>query len=100
MNNTKLSKEEKTILDALKEGKLKSTKNTSKEKARFRQYARNTLSKPRNINIRVSDRDLQKIKALAAEKGLPYQTFISSLLHQFSSKNMMSDRVDSTQKVK
>jgi predicted DNA binding CopG/RHH family protein len=48
--------------------------------------AQTTLGKTKNINIRLSEKDLQKIKVLAAQKGLPYQTLISSLLHQFSSK--------------
>lgn len=89
MKNIKLDKEEKEILEAFERGEFKSVKNVEQEKRRFQQYARNTLGKPRNINIRVSERDLQRIKALAAEKGLPYQTFISSLLHQFSNNSMV-----------
>ncbi|HEX9721656.1 MAG TPA: hypothetical protein VGA53_00125 [Candidatus Paceibacterota bacterium] len=89
MKNIKLDKEEKEILEAFEAGEFKSVKNVEQEKKRFQQYARNTLSKPRNINIRVSDRDLQRIKALAAEKGLPYQTFISSLLHQVTNNSMV-----------
>lgn len=86
MKNLKLSKEEKEILKAFEAGEFRSIRNFKQEKKHFQQYARNTLSKPRNINIRISDRDLQRIKAIAAEKGLPYQTLISSLLHQYSSK--------------
>ena len=86
MSNMKLGKEEKEILEAFEAGKLKRIKGLEKEKGRYQQYARQTFSKPRSINIRLSERDLQKIRALAAEKGLPYQTFISSLLHQFSGK--------------
>lgn len=86
MNNIKLNKEEKEILEAFDLRKLKRTKNVEKEKRRYQQVARQTFSKPRSINIRLSERDLQKVKALAAEKGLPYQTFISSLLHQLSDK--------------
>jgi len=86
MSNMKLDKEEKEILEAFEAGKLKRMKGFEKEKEKYQQYARHTFSKPRSINIRLSERDLQKIRALAAEKGLPYQTFISSLLHQFSSR--------------
>ena len=86
MNKMKLNKAEKEILGAFEAGKLKRIKGLEKEKGRYQQYARQTFSKPRSINIRLSERDLQKIRALAAEKGLPYQTFISSLLHQFSGK--------------
>lgn len=84
MKYFELDKNEDRILKNFEGGKLKSIRNVKKEAARHRQYAKYTLSKARNINIRLSDKDLQKIKALAAERGLPYQTFISSLLHQYS----------------
>ncbi|MFH1584928.1 MAG: antitoxin [Patescibacteria group bacterium] len=83
-----MDKGEREIFEAFEAGKLKRVKGAEKAKRVYQQYARYTLSKPRNINIRLSERDLQKIKALAAEKGLPYQTFISSLLHQHSSRKM------------
>jgi len=88
MVNIKLSKEEARILNDFEEGKLKRLKGAKTEKGKYQQYAKYTLGKSRTINIRLSARDIQKIKALAAEKGLPYQTFISSLLHQHSSRKI------------
>lgn len=84
MKYYELDKNERGILKDFKRGVLRSARNIRGERMRYRQYARNTLNKNRNINIRLSDRDLQKIKALAAQKGLPYQTLISSLIHQYS----------------
>ena len=84
MKYFELDKKEEKILKDFESGKLKRVRNAKKEVSRYRQYAKQTLNKARNINIRISDRDLQKIKALAAKKGLPYQTLISSLLHQQS----------------
>jgi len=78
-----LDKKEKEILKDFEAGKLKSIKGAKKQ-VQYQEYARQTLNKTRNINIRIPHGDLQKIKALAAEKGLPYQTLISSLLHQYS----------------
>lgn len=78
-----MTKEEQEILQDFDRGVLKRVKDVPGEKTRYGGYAKYTLSKPRNINIRISDRDLERIKALAAEKGLPYQTFISSILHQY-----------------
>lgn len=86
MSSLKLNKEEKRIVKDFEAGKFRRVKSIEKEKMRYQQYVRRTLSQPRNINIRISERDFQKIKALAAEKGLPYQTFISSLLHQYSTR--------------
>ena len=48
----------------------------------MQKYATNTLNKTKNINIRLSEKDLHKIKVKAMEKGIPYQTFIASLIHQ------------------
>jgi len=86
MKYFELDKNEDKLLKEFEAGEFKKVKNARREAARYQQYAKHTLSKPRNINIRLSDGDLQKIKALAAEKGLPYQTFISSLLHQYSTR--------------
>ena len=84
MKYFELDKNETKLLKEFEAGEFRSVKNAKKEAPRYQQYARNTLSKTRNINIRLSEKALQKIKALAAQKGLPYQTLISSLLHQYS----------------
>jgi len=31
----------------------------------------------------ISERDLLRLKARAAEKGMPYQTLINSILHKY-----------------
>lgn len=88
MGISKLTKDEKEILKAFESGKFKQVKDVEKAKAKYQQSAKHTLSKPRTISIRISERDLHRIKVSAAEKGLPYQTFISSLLHQHSSRKV------------
>ncbi len=93
MKNSKLNKEEKDILNAFESGKLESVKDASQEKESLQKYASNTLHKRRNINIRISERDLQRIKALAAKQGLPYQTLISSVLHRISASKEKKDRI-------
>lgn len=51
--------------------------------ARFAAAAENTTRKDRRINIRLSDHDLAGIQRKAAEQGIPYQSLISGLIHQF-----------------
>ncbi len=75
---------EKMVLEAYEKGRLKSIPNAKKEISRYRAYAKANLDKTKNINIRISERDLFKVKALASKKGLPYQTLISSIVHQYS----------------
>jgi len=84
--NYKLDKEEQEILDAIESGEVKPLRVSKKELARYREYARNTISKRKSINIRLSERDLMLIKRKAMEKGLPYQTLIASILHQYGNR--------------
>ena len=57
---------------------------TKKEKKHYEEYARNSLTKQKRINIRMTERDLKKIQAKAIEEGLPYQTLISMLIHKYN----------------
>ena len=84
MKYYELDPEEKEILEAFNKGKVKSVPNVREEIARYKAYAKAALDKTKNINLRVSEADLLKIKALAAEKGIPYQTLLASLVHQYS----------------
>jgi predicted DNA binding CopG/RHH family protein len=40
-------------------------------------------SKKKTITLRLNDDDLEQIKSIAADEGIPYQTLISSLLHKY-----------------
>lgn len=82
MKYYELTKEEQELLEEVERGEWKSISNFEEEKKRFQQIARNTLNKTRNINIRLSERDLAKLKRKAAEEGIPYQTLASSILHK------------------
>ena len=92
MRYFELDKNEKELLEDFDAGKLKGVAGAKKKVPRYKQYAKETLNKTRHINIRLSNKDLQKIKAKAVEKGMPYQTLIRSLLHQYSA-GMVGDGV-------
>lgn len=79
----KLNKEEHEILNAYEKGNFSSVPNVKKEIKKYREYAKSTLQKNKRINIRISERDLIHIQRKAVEEGLPYQTFVSSMLHKF-----------------
>jgi predicted DNA binding CopG/RHH family protein len=57
---------------------------TKKEKKQYEEYARNSLTKQKRINIRMTERDLKKIQAKAIEEGVPYQSLISMLIHKYN----------------
>ncbi|HLA49436.1 MAG TPA: hypothetical protein VJY84_02740 [Candidatus Saccharimonadales bacterium] len=87
-----LDEKEQAELDeiegALDRGEIKglSGSELEKEKKRLQQIARNTFNKTRNINIRLTERDLHRLKVKAMEEGIPYQTLASSILHKSVSK--------------
>ncbi|HBQ50618.1 hypothetical protein A3B42_01865 [Candidatus Daviesbacteria bacterium RIFCSPLOWO2_01_FULL_38_10] len=85
MKYYELDKEEQEILDSVERGEWKPVKNLAEEKIRLKQIAKNTLNKTRNINLRLSERVVAKLKARAVKEGLPYQTLASSVLHKFVS---------------
>lgn len=84
----KLDREEKEILAAAERGEFVSAPMSKRGMNALRQAARNTLTKNKSISIRISERDLMRLKMKAAEEGLPYQTLISSTLHKLVSKNL------------
>jgi len=83
MKYIQLDEEEKQILEDYEKGEFKSVKNLEKEKKRYQQYAKNTINKLKNINIRLSVRDVEKLKARSIETGLPYQTLVAAVLRQY-----------------
>jgi predicted DNA binding CopG/RHH family protein len=80
---TKLTKEEKEILDSFEKGEWVPVTNLSKRKKELMAYARNTLRKDKRLNIRISERDLLELQRKAVKEGLPYQTYVSSIIHKF-----------------
>mgnify|MGYP001611079533 CR=1 FL=1 len=78
-----ITKEEEKILKDFAANDLVSLEEVNAKK-RYQEYAHATVSKTRNINIRLSEKDIQKIKARAIHKGIPYQTLAASVLHQYT----------------
>jgi predicted DNA binding CopG/RHH family protein len=81
--------EEQEIINAFDAGELKSTQPGSALLERHRAYARNTMSKEKRVNIRLSAKDLEDIKIRAMEEGIPYQTLMGSVLHKYVSGRLV-----------
>lgn len=78
-----LDKEEKDILISLEKGELKDVPHMENEIRRLSRILTESRKKTKNINIRLVEADLTKIKSMAYENGLPYQTLISTILRQY-----------------
>ena len=90
MKTLKLDPEEKELLEAYERGELKTSKDFKQESKWIRQAATVTVRKDRRVNIRLANRDLDGIRAKAAEEGIPYQTLIASILHKFVSGRLIT----------
>lgn len=86
MQYYELDSEEQIQLDDIESGNLQSIPKLQEAKQQAARAAKNSLNKTLNINIRLSERDVYKLKAKAAQEGLPYQTFAASVLHKTASR--------------
>lgn len=86
MRYYELNKDEKKLLKDFERGVFVRMPSKSAEIRHYRSAAKATLNRVRTINLRLSERDLQKMKARAAEKGIPYQTLAISVLHEYTSQ--------------
>lgn len=77
-----LTKEEQEIENAIERGAFSSVPNLAEEKKRYAQIAQNTFARNKMITLRISERNLLRVKAAAAREGLSYQTFITSLIQK------------------
>ena len=87
MNKAKLTKEEQELLDAVEAGEFESVLTESRRKE-LESVASNTFRKDKRINIRISNRDLAAIQSRALQEGMPYQTFVSSIIHKYISGSL------------
>ena len=88
MKYYELDQDEQDILKDFDQGNYHSLGKRSINK--YRQYAVAAMNKTRNINIRLAEKDLQKVKVKAMTQGIPYQTLVSSIIHQYANDSMMA----------
>jgi predicted DNA binding CopG/RHH family protein len=80
---TKLSKDEAEILESFEKDGWIPVENLAERKKALAEYARGTMKKDKRVNIRISERDLLELQKKARREGLPYQTYLASIIHKF-----------------
>lgn len=89
----KLDKEEQDILSAYDEGRMKLSSPSNKERETIQSIAEQTFRKDRRVTIRLYDHDLKGVQKKAMEKGMPYQTLISAMIHQYVEGDLVERQV-------
>jgi predicted DNA binding CopG/RHH family protein len=85
-----IDKEEKEFMESIDRDEWKPVMNMKQEKEKAIAAARNTLKKDKRINLRLSQKDYHQIQIKASEEGIPYQTFISSIIHKYLNGALVS----------
>ena len=80
--NIKLNPEEQEILDSFENNEFVSILSVDRRKELI-EMAKNTNKKTKRVNIRLSERDFERINIKAIEENIPYQTLIGSLIHKY-----------------
>jgi len=87
MKNIKLDSFEKEI-EKNAEQFVKASKKTQQRVTRIISKA----NKKNRITLRLNNQTLEAIKRKAQEEGLPYQTFISSILYKYANDRLMDEK--------
>lgn len=86
--------EERDMIESLEKAidsgtfKISPPHDRQKKKAYWEQVVKAT-EKRKAITLRLQTRDIKRLKAIARRKGLPYQTFIASALHQLANGDLI-----------
>lgn len=87
-----LDAEEQEIEDNFEKMAAYSPAEKVKKMEIYKEAAKNYFKKGKKITVRVFDSDLERIKILAAEEGLPYDIYITSMLHKLSTGRLKDTR--------
>lgn len=88
-----LDTEEKDFMDsfdaALDAGLIKKPTKAEREALNQRWQASLKASQERkSVTLRLQQGDVSKLKIIAKRRGIPYQTLISSILHQYANGDL------------
>jgi len=82
--------EEAELMSAVEAGAFSEEMPLARAKAEWQDAVQATLRK-KPITIRIQEQDIAAIKALALERGIPYQTLVASILHRFARGTLRED---------
>ena len=88
-----LDDEEREIVEsyenALERGevKLPTPAELAQLKGEWKAIAANS-SRRKAVTLRLQERDIERLKSIALQKGLPYQTLVASVLHQYANGDL------------
>ena len=67
-------------------------RSASEEKRKRIESILEKSRKTKNINIRISEYDLVKLREISDREGIPYQTLVTSILHKYVSNQLVEEK--------
>jgi|SRR5665648_796408 len=84
-----IEQHEKDILEDFEKDEFESVANLDEEMQLAKHAASNFMKRDNRINVRVSGADLNMIRRIAVQEGLPYQTLLASVIHKFAAGRLV-----------
>jgi len=85
----KMDEYETELLEAVNSTtEFEQVENLEDELIEAKKAAKNFIHKRENINISIPEFDLMILKRKSAELNIPYQTILSSLIHQYVTEKL------------
>lgn len=90
--NYALDGEDADMLAALENGDIGvvRSKDHAKMSRVAKQAAAQYFKKNARVSFRISETDLQNIKRMAASEGMPYQTFLTAVIHKLTTGTLVA----------
>jgi len=88
MKPTDYTKEELELVNYIENKSPKSVANVKDEISLITNIVKENVQKKKQVNFRILESDLEKLKSRALVDGIPYQTLLNSIVHKFLNGTM------------
>jgi len=89
MKNGNYTKEENELIDYIEKQNPKTIDNFKEELELITKSVKHKVTAKKQVNFRINENDLEKLKAKALKEGIPYQTLLNSIIHKYVNGMLM-----------
>ncbi|MEA1954297.1 MAG: antitoxin [Campylobacterota bacterium] len=82
MKSINYTEEEEELVEYM-ETNPKSVSNVKERMAFIKQTVQHNVTAKKQVNFRINENDLERLKTKALIEGIPYQTLLNSIVHKF-----------------
>ncbi|MDP3560334.1 MAG: hypothetical protein Q8R79_08325 [Legionellaceae bacterium] len=83
---------DKEMISELESGGYEAIEHENAEIERYLKIFQENGNKVKRVNIRLTEWDIEKAQAMAMRQGIPYTTFLTSILHRYFTGQLKDSR--------